>query len=106
MRLLVEDDKEMGEQQPRQSKEQNGGRLLVRAEAYEHKKTADIHGIAHEPIRSNDHELARRVHGAGVPSPRMTNVAMQANARIPPTAITAIPKAGVQPEKGKPRVES
>src|SRR2546421_12372742 len=45
-------------------------------------------------------------NGAGVPSPRVTNVATQASARVPPAAIRAKPKALVQPARAKPRLVS
>src|SRR5258708_25034890 len=41
--------------------------------------------------------------GAGVPSPRVTNVATQANGRVPPAAIKAMPNARVQRAKANPR---
>src|SRR5437016_23995 len=45
-------------------------------------------------------------NGAGVPSPRVTNVATQAHARVPPTVIRAMPKTPAQPDSTNPKVVS
>jgi hypothetical protein len=65
MRLFVQDDKEMSEQKPRQSEEQNCERLLEQAEAQEHDETTNIHRIAHELVWTDGNELARWVDGRG-----------------------------------------
>ena len=65
MRLLVQDDKEMSGQNPRQSEEQNYYRLFVQAEAKEHSEAADIHRIAHKSVRTGANELARWVEWRG-----------------------------------------
>jgi hypothetical protein len=44
--LFVEDDEEVGEEKPRQSEEQNGGRLFEEAEARDGKEGAD--GVARD----------------------------------------------------------
>lgn len=65
MGLLVQDDKEMSGQQPRQREEQNCDRLFVQAEAKEHSETADIHRIADESVRTGGNEIARWVEWRG-----------------------------------------
>ncbi len=65
MRFFVQDDKEMREQKPRQSEEQNCGRLLVQAEAKKNDETTDIHRIAHEFVRTGGNEPARWVEWRG-----------------------------------------
>jgi len=65
MRLLVQNDKEMSGQKPRQSEEQNCDRPFVQAEAKEHSETADIHRIAHELVRTGGNEPARWVEWRG-----------------------------------------
>src|SRR5439155_21287492 len=45
-------------------------------------------------------------NGAGVPSPQVTNVTTQANARVPPAVISTMPKARVQPVNANPKVVS
>ena len=65
MRFFVQNYKEMSEQKPRQSEEQDCGRLFVQAEAKEHDETADIHRIAHKSVRTGDNEFPRRVEWRG-----------------------------------------
>ena len=65
MRFFVQDYKEMGEQEPWQSENQDCRRLFVQAEAKEHDETAEIHRIARELVRTGGHKLARWIERRG-----------------------------------------
>src|SRR6266581_6650265 len=65
MRFFVQDYKEMGEQEPWQSENQDCRRLFVKAEAKEHDETAEIHRIARELVWTGGHELARWIERRG-----------------------------------------
>ena len=65
MRLFVENDKEVSEQKPGKSEDENGGRAFVEAEANEENAASEVHGISHEFVGASSNELTWRVEWRG-----------------------------------------